>query len=146
LNNSQEIFINYTNSFDKDLYNYINKLTHYTFINGLLTLDKPCNESFCYIDFDKISSKSNKTRRLEKSNNIFIDIKQLNKTKINKLINKNIINLDGYNSKMGAITENDIDYYILEINDTLYNFNKSYLNKEYKEILPKLQKFFYENK
>ena len=142
LNNSQEIFINYTKSFDKDLYNYINKLTHYTFINGLLTLDKPCNESFCYIDFDKNSSKSNKTRRLEKNNNIFIDIKQLNKTKINKLINKNIKNLDGYNSKMGPITENDIDYYILEINDTLYNFNKSYLNKEYKEILPKLQKFF----
>ena len=142
LNNSQEIFINYTNSFDKDLKNYINKLTHYTFINGLLTLDEPCSESFCYIDIDNISSKNNKTRRLEQNNNIFIDIKKLNKTKINKLTNKNIINLDGYNSKMGAITENDIDYYILEINDTLYNFNKSYLNKEYKEILPKIKKLF----
>ena len=142
LNNSQEIFINYTNSFDKDIKNYINKLTHYTFINGLLTLDEPCSESFCYIDIDNISSKSNKTRRLEQNNNIFIDMKKLNKTKINKLTNKNIINLDGYNSKMGAITENDIDYYILEINDTLYNFNKSYLNKEYKEILPKIKKLF----
>ena len=142
MNISQEIFINYTNSFDKDIKNYINKLTHYTFINGLLTLNEPCIESFCYIDIDNISSKSNKTRRLEQNNNIFIDMKKLNKTKINKLKNKNIINLDGYNSKMGAITKNDIDYYILEINDTLYNFNKSYLNKEYKEILPKIKKLF----
>ena len=43
---------------------------------------------------------------------------------------------------MGAITENDINYYILEIKDTLFNFNKSYLDKDNKQILSLSNSFF----
>ena len=35
---------------------------------------------------------------------------------------------------MGIITEGDINSYILEIRDTLLNFNNSYLGKEYENM------------
>ena len=42
---------------------------------------------------------------------------------------------------MGAIKEDDIDSYILKIKDTLFNFNNSYLNKEYKKMIINLNLF-----
>jgi hypothetical protein len=124
---TNELLINYTEILDKDLKSYINKLVQYIFINGLYILDEPCNESFFNFD-DFLNSLKNTTKESE--------------GKIKKLINKNIIGLNGYNSKMGAITENDINYYILEIKDTLFNFNKSYLDKDYKQILSLSNSFF----
>ena len=47
---TNELLINYTEILDKDLKSYINKLVQYIFINGLYTLDEPCNESFCNFD------------------------------------------------------------------------------------------------
>ena len=43
---------------------------------------------------------------------------------------------------MRAISENDINYYILEIKDTLFNLNKLYLDKDYKQILSLSNSFF----
>ena len=145
-----EFLINYTEILDKDLKSYINKLVHYIFINGLYTLDEPCNESFCNFD-DFLNSIKNTTNESENENEIKIvnksyesgfNFPNLDKGKIKKLINTNIIGLNGYNSKMGAITENDINYYILEIKDTLFNLNKSYLDKDYKQILSLSNSFF----
>ena len=105
---TNELLINYTEILDKDLKSYINKLVQNIFINGLYILDEPCNESFFNFD-DFLNSIKNTTKESE--------------GKIKKLINKNIIGLNGYNSKMRAISENDINYYILEIKDTLFNLN-----------------------
>ena len=145
---TKEILINYAEILDKDLKSYINKLVQYIFINGLYTLDEPCNESFCNFE-DFFNSEKNKTNENEseiktvnKSYESVFNFSNLDRGKINKLINKNIIGLNGYNSKMGAITENDINYYILEIKDTLFNFNKSYLDKDYKQILFSSNSFF----
>jgi len=143
---TNEILINYTEILDKDLKSYINKLVQYIFINGLYTLDEPCNESFCNFE-DFLNSENNKTngsenKTVNKSYESVFNFSNLDKAKINKLINKNILDLNGYNSKMGAITENDINYYILEIKDTLFNFNKSYLDKDYKKIFSLSNTFF----
>ena len=46
-----------------------------------------------------------------------------NNSKINKT--KNLRNLNGYNSKMGGISEEDIYDYILKIKNTILNFNNS---------------------
>ena len=117
----KKILIDYVNFLDKDLESYINKISYYAFIDGLSSYDSPCNESFCMVNLENNNNLNNqKKRRLNKIRKI----KNIN-------ITKNIRNLDGYNSKMGAIKEDDIDSYILEIKDTLFNFNNSYLNKEY---------------
>jgi len=136
-------FEEYEKILSNDFKSYVNKLIHYTFINGLHTYDKPCKYNICQIDFDLIEKKidnmtnnsSNKGRRLEdieNENKLFNlnDIK-INRSKINKSKNKKIRRLDGYDYTMGAITENDILDYLLYINDTINNFIELYLEKEY---------------
>ena len=136
-------FEEYEKILTNDFKSYVNKLIHYTFINGLHTYDKPCKYNICRIDLDLIEKKRendtinspNKGRRLEdmkKKGKLFHlnDIK-INRTKINKFKNKKIRRLDGYDYTMGAITENDILDYLLYINDTIYNFIELYFDKEY---------------
>ena len=127
----------YIDILNKDLESYINKLIHYTFIDGLYSLNEPCNESFCKIDLENEDNfnetKENKTRRLHHDNNNFYY------SKINKT--KNLRNLNGYNSKMGAISEEDIYGYISKIKNTLFKFNNSYTNKEYSNIKQDLNLF-----
>ena len=149
---ANELIINYTEILDKDLKSYINKLVQYIFINGLYTLDEPCNESFCNFDNflnsiknttnENESESKNEIKTVNKSYESVFNFPNLDKGKIKKLINKNIIGLNGYNIKMGAISENDIHYYILEIKDTLFNLNKTYLDKDYKQILSLSNSFF----
>ena len=66
-------FEEYEKNLTNDFKSYVNKLIHYTFINGLHTYDKPCKYNICRIDLDLIEKKgdnktnnsSNKGRRLE---------------------------------------------------------------------------------
>ena len=58
----------------------------------------------------------------------------INKTEIDKLKNKKIRKLDGYDYTMGAITEADIFDYLLNINDTISNFIQIYFGDEFKNI------------
>ena len=133
-NKTNETLINYVNILDKDLESYINKLSYYTFIKGLNTYNKPCDKSFCMINLEDENNDDNLNKYGKRRLNLKRRIKNIN-------ITKKIRNLDGYNSKMGAITEEDLDSYILEIKDTLFNFNNSYLNKEYENMKKNLNFF-----
>ena len=66
----------------------------------------------------------------------------INQTKINELRKEKLKNLEGYDSTMGAIEEDEIEKYILKIQDTLYTFNKSYLDKEYRFVQTKSNSYF----
>ena len=50
LQNITELFEEYNTILINDLISYINKLVHYTYINGTYTYDSPCNYSFCEIN------------------------------------------------------------------------------------------------
>ena len=131
------IFLEYINILNKDLESYINKLIHYTFIDGLYSLDEPCSESFCKIileNEDNLNKKKEKeSRRLhEYINNVF-------NSSHNKA--KNPRNLYGYNSKMSPIAEEDIYEYISKIKYTLYNFNNFYIGREYENMKQNLNLF-----
>jgi len=129
-------FYEYSEILTQDFDSYLNKLIHYTLINGLITYNKPCNYSICQIHFN--NSKENERRRTEidETNNVSFEIFDLNinKTKINKLRNLKIRKLNGYDHTMGSITESDILDFLLNINDTIYNFIDLYLGKEYKNM------------
>jgi len=49
------LFGKYMNILDKEYSTYINKLIHFTFINGLYTFDKPCNDSYCFINLENVN-------------------------------------------------------------------------------------------
>jgi len=143
----KELFIKYKDILNEDFLSYINKLVHYTYINGLYTYDYPCNYSFCMIDLKfKNSSnfnETNETRRLENKEAEYIfNFPKANKRKVNRLKNKKIRKLNGYDHTMGAITKNDVISFLLDIESTLYNFNKSYLGKEFNNINKTSSKYF----
>ena len=143
--------IEYREILDKEIKSYFYKLIHYTFINGLDTYDEPCNESFCLIDLKEImdnteenndNNKGSNSQQASNSNNSnyfynYLFNTYINQTKINELRNQKFKNLVGYDSTMGSIEEDEIEKYILKIQDTLFNFNNSYLSKEYINIQTK---------
>ena len=143
----KELFIEYKDILNEDFLSYINKLIHFTYINGLYTYDYPCNYSFCLIDIKpKKSTNNNKTngaRRLEHNDIKYIfNFPKINKREVNILTNKKVRKLEGYDHTMGAITKNDVISFLLDIESTLYNFNKSYLGKEFKNINKTSSKYF----
>ena len=88
------------------------------------------------------NNNTNKNRRRLFNRKININQMKPNKTDINKQINKKIRKLEGYDHTMGAITRNDVKSFLLDIESTLYNFNKSYLNEEFKNINKEATKYF----
>ena len=142
IDSTNELFLNYENVLDKDLKSYINKLIHYAFINGLNFQDTPCEGSFCYNESQEIEDNNSTinltNRRLYQVNNnrIFniFNYTKLDREKINKLKNNNLRNLSEYSPKMGAISENDINSYVLDMQNILYYFNQTYLSREFKDI------------
>ena len=67
LNDINLTLIKYKDEMVEDISSYINKLIHYSYINGFLTFDQPCNESYCSIPKEKEENSTN--RRLNKENN-----------------------------------------------------------------------------
>ena len=138
-NEIDKIFIEYKNILFEDTDSYINKLVHYSYIKGLNTFDRPCNESFCLFDFSKIN-QTKKRRNDENYKN-----KRFNKFTKKNDINNSFIrkkrNLQKYDQTMGSITENDIINNLDIIRENLYNFNNTYLNKDYKYIKTNYNKF-----
>ena len=55
--------------------------------------------------------------------------------------NQNIDLNKKYLPNMGPLTKDDIFYYLFNIQNTLYNLNKTYLSKEYKDISRMVSKF-----
>jgi hypothetical protein len=145
---ANETIFNYIEILDKDIKSYINKLIHYTYIYGIYYQDSPCADSFCFNEsevldnnsyFDNITDSNDSIRRLDENikkyilNGLF-NFSYLDKEKINKFKNRKLQNLEEYNSSMGAITENDINSFILDMQTILYDFNQSYLDIEFKDI------------
>ena len=138
-NYTKQLFMNYTDVLDKDLQLYINKLIHFTFIDGLNFTDIPCDEdNLCKNYFEEIiSNKLNlsEERRLEEKPMKQIKNIIFKNSKINDIQGtKNKRKLNGYNSKNNSITTEDIDDFILDLKETLLDFNKSYLSKEYNNM------------
>ena len=146
--------LEYGNILDKEIESYIYKLIHYVFIKGLYTYNLPCNETSCLIDLKDIyaenevnNNKDTNSQQIQNSgnSNFFYDYlfnSCINQTKINQLRKEKLKNVDKYDSTMGAIGEDEVEKYILKIQDTLYNFNHSYLDKEYRNIQAKSNSFF----
>ena len=123
----------YRGELNDDLSQYFNKLIHFAYIKGINTFDKECNELYC------------KVHRRNESNNIELSFKDVesiifgNYTSLNfadtkKKKNNNIDLNKKYLPNMGPLTKDDIFYYLFNIQNTLYNLNKTYLSKEYRNI------------
>ena len=148
--NIQVLLLKYQDDLNDDYDTYINKLIHYTYINGLDTFDEPCNYSFCSINISEIKNRinisekeNNEKRNLEERNNkikknIYKKFKYdniLNLTKIKEMKNKKYEfyrklseNKDYYDETMGSVTKDDVIYYLLIIQNTIYELNKTYIN------------------
>ena len=139
-NEFDKIFNEYKDILFEDINSYINKLVHYSYIKGLHTLDKPCNDSLCLIDFNKIQHNERRRNDGNYDNNTFSKFKK-KKTDFKNTINLKIKNSEKYDQTMGPITESDIIDNLEKIKDTLYNFNKTYLNKDYKYVKANFNRF-----
>jgi len=140
INEIDKIFIEYKKVLFEDTDSYINKLVHYTYIKGLNSFDDPCNYSYCLINFSKINKT--KIRRNDENyrNKRFKKIhKKTNDIKNSSIRKKR--NLQKYDQTMGPITENDIINNLDIIRENLYNFNETYLNKDYKYIKTDYNRF-----
>ena len=137
LEETKDLLLKYKNDLNEDYDSYINKLMHYTYINGLDTYDKSCTDSYCGINVTKI--KSVQRRRLGKSQRREIVKKRklknqlnINLTKINERKNKNIdfkrkLSIS-FDSTMGSLSNDDVIPFLLDIKDTIFKLNESYIN------------------
>ena len=139
-NEFDKIFNEYKDILFEDINSYINKIVHYSYIKGIHTLDRPCNDSLCLIDFSKIYQNERRRNDENYENNIFNKFKK-KKTVFKNTINKKIKNLEKYDQTMGPIAESDIIDNLEKIKETLYNFNRTYLNKDYKYIKTNFNRF-----
>ena len=133
IENLRELFKEYNTILYEDLMSYLNKLVHYTYINGTITYDSPCKYSFCKINLN-FSNNNDETRRLSENKEEYILREKPNITEIKKSINRKIRILSEYDHTMGPITRNDVISLLLNLEQTLYEFNKTYLKNEYREI------------
>ena len=122
-----------------DKVSYINKLIHYTYIYGLYYQDSPCEDSFCFNEselFNEEEDSSDSRRRLQEVVRKYelLHFDKSDKESINKYKNRKLESLEEYNSSMGAITEDDINSFILDMQTIVYFFNQSYLDSEFKDI------------
>ena len=143
-----DLLLKYQDELNDDYDTYINKLIHYTYINGLDTYDEPCNYSFCSINISDFKNRSNISRNENKRNlretnekkefiyMKFKDYKILNVTKANELESKkpelyrklSENKEDYYDETMNSVTKEDVINYLLNIRNTIYEFNKTYIN------------------
>ena len=133
---TRDSLLKYQEDLNDDYDSYINKLIHYTYINGLDSYDKPCNYSYCSIDVNKIKNKQRRRLQSFRGTKKF-KIKKKNKhnrlnlTKINEKRNKNIDfkrRLTSFDSKMGSLSKDDVIPLLLDIKDTIYDLNQTYIN------------------
>ena len=129
----KEILLQYHSDLNDEYDSYINKLIHYTYINGLSAYDKPCKYSFCYINISSI--KNQQRRNLHISSNQKGKTKNRNYTNLKynkkiKRINKKFDHkrrLTTYDETMGSLSTEDIIPYLNEIRNTMYELNKTYI-------------------
>ena len=143
-NEVDDTFSEYKDSININVESYVNKLSYYTFINGLKTVENPCNNSFCQINISKINN-TNMIRRLNSNINKSNDkyhFRNINK-KYNRK-NKNILfkrKLESYDSSNPGLSKEDIIDYMDDVVKTINVFDKNYLGKEYKNIKTVVNKY-----
>ena len=133
LNEINSTLYEYRRDLNDDLSQYFNKLIHFAYINGIKTYNKQCNESYCMVHRRNDSSTIELTDK-DVESIIFGKYTSLSFSDTKKKKNQNIDLNKKYLPNMGPLTKDDIFYYLYNIQNTLYNLNKTYLSKEYKNI------------
>lgn len=131
--------LDYENILITDLKSYMNKLIHFIYIDGLETIDTSCEDSDCGIPMNSFRRLNEKEMRditnVYKGHN---NLRNVFKEKINKNIKSNFkrktSSLPEYTSDMGALTEDNIIYYLSTLQNTTLKLNKSYLGKDFINI------------
>ena len=125
-----------------DIKSYLNKLIHFIYIDGLKTVDTPCEDSDCGIPMNK-ALRSLGEREIINITNIYKGHPLLpNKTILKEKINKNVkfnpkrqtSYLLEYSPNMGALSEDNVIYYLSDLQETILKFNKSYFGKDYLRV------------
>ena len=136
----------YQNILIDDLKSYLNKLIHFIYIDGLDTIDTPCQESDCGIPTNLFRRLNN--REIVDITNVYKGHSNLRKaTEFEEKINENfndkrkISSLPEYTSDMGALSENDVVYYLSNLQNITLKLNKSYFGKEYTNVNLTTNKF-----
>ena len=138
----------YQNDLVNDINSYLNKLIHYTYIDGLNTVETSCENSDCGIPINSLRKLNEKEitdiKNIYKGRHLLANRSKI-ENKINKKINyrekRKLSSLPDYTSNMGALTENDIIYYLSDLQNTTLKLNKSYFGKEYLNINLTTNKF-----
>ena len=133
---------NYQNILTNDIETYINKLIHFTYINGLQTTDESCeNSEDC--DIQEGSLRNLNDKKILNITNTYkgkpLIIKKSDiKDKINKEVifglKRRISSIYEYTSDMGALSENNIIYYLTDLQNSILKLNKSFFGKEYLNV------------
>ena len=132
-----DTILEYKDEINDDIEQYINKLSFYTFINGLKTPNKPCEQEFCLLNNSRFKSKKRRINT-KKINFVTKNEKYLKKNK--KIIFRGR-KLEEYDSSNPSLSEEDVLKYIDEIKKTILNFDKIYLKGDYKHITTAVNKY-----
>ena len=140
-NQINSTLIDYQNELINDIKSYINKLIHFTYIDGLQTMEYSCENSDCGIPINNFrrldKEESSNITRVYKGHSFII-----NKSKLENRINKNVnfqnkrrtASLPEYTPNMGALSEDDIIYYLSDIQNTTLKLNKSLFSWDYSNV------------
>ena len=147
--NSTDYFINeinstlfeYHNILVNELKNYFNKLIHFAYIDGLKTINTPCQESDCGLPSNSFRRLNNREIMdivtIYKNHHNLQNINEI-KEKINKNVNFGIkrktSQLPEFTPHMGALSEDDVIYYLSNLQNTTLKLNKSFFGKDYLNI------------
>ena len=138
----KDLLVNYGNDLDINTIEYINKLIHFTYINGLNTYDESCNYSFCFMDINYNNTNVNNENNVNNNN---YRKKSVNKTRRydNLEINKKIYNSNklNYNEEMGALSKDDVIYILIETKNIISQLNSSLQINFDPKIKSKLQNY-----
>ena len=137
----KDLLINYANEFDIDSTSYINKLIHFTYINGLYTYNEPCIYSFC-----SINTEYNKTNRNLEKNNLNLSNRKLSTNEYRKyddLSINNYIKSNGldYNEEMGSLSKDDVIYTLRDTKNTISQLNITLQINFDSKLKSKIQKY-----
>ena len=147
-NEINSTLIEYQNDLINDIKSYINKLIHFTYIDGLQTMEQSCENTDCGIPI-------NNFRRIDKTESLNISMVYkghsfvINKSELENRINKNvnfknkrrIASLPDYTPNMGALSEDDMIYYLSDVQNTTLKLNKSFFSKDYINVNLTANKF-----
>ena len=138
----------YENILIDDTESYLNKLIHFIYIEGLNTMDKSCEENYCGLPKKTFRRLDNREiiniSKVYKGHPNLVDKTMIEK-KINKKITvankRKISSIPEFTPDMGPLSENDVVYYLSDLQNTILKLPKLYLGKEYSNLNSTTNKF-----